>query len=412
MDKLLKWNIRKRLSLMMVTLFTLSILSSLVFTVPMAGASSEWESKYAKKEVKNPQECISCQNENIEPSLQREISPAIISQLEFSLKDHLKRDAELKHYKIIAQTIKPVSQKLYNRKAEVIFLVEKTYLLDYPKPEDVPILKAQISYLTENKERLSSKALAAAKKQIEELKGELQEQISTPQSYTDSLKVTLEVDEHEIAIPGSAVVYGELPSGEWKPLKDFNYIPSDQEIEKGAAEGLQQTIALAEASDKVEILYTYDRIKARDYALQYTSNPTFNNCTGCNSNSTNCDQDKTKYNNQYQCWCCGDCANYVSQAQKDGGMTTTSTWQPYTHAWIRVFEQEQYMKNTTGRWVSTNYQNCVAGYPIVVPSGDGHLVMVTLNNGSEIRFSAHTNDKKDRPWYWPSGARYYMIVNV
>lgn len=49
---------------------------------------------------------------------------------------------------------------------------------------------------------------------------------------------------------------------------------------------------------------------------------------------------------------------------------------------------------------------------IVDLSDDGYFVMVTLNNGSEIRFSAHTNDRKDRPWYWPSGARYYKIVNV
>jgi len=118
----------------------------------------------------------------------------------------------------------------------------------------------------------------------------------------------------------------------------------------------------------------YDRIAARDYAYKYWSsyNPAYTNY---------------RYDG-------GDCANFVSQCIHAGGIPTDSTWKADSVSWIRASAVPTYMMNK-GCATKTSYTNATAGSFAYTTAGQGHIVLVTINDGAKIAYTAHTTDRKD-----------------
>lgn len=130
--------------------------------------------------------------------------------------------------------IRLVSEKLEGATAEVVFDVERIHLLNYERPELVPVLKARIAFLKQNETGLSPAQLHAVRKEIEIWKHDLAEYISTPQYCFDRLKLTGEVSNGSI-IPGSVRIYREGPLGDYEPAR-LEDIPTPQQVEKESVE--------------------------------------------------------------------------------------------------------------------------------------------------------------------------------
>ena len=118
----------------------------------------------------------------------------------------------------------------------------------------------------------------------------------------------------------------------------------------------------------------YDRIAARDYAYKYWSsyNPAYIS---------------HKDNG-------GDCANFVSQCIHAGGIPTDSTWKADSVSWIRASAVPTCMMNK-GYATKTSYTNATASSFAYTTAGQGHVVLVMINDGAKIAYMAHTTDRKD-----------------
>lgn len=125
---------------------------------------------------------------------------------------------------------------------------------------------------------------------------------------------------------------------------------------------------------KINNYNSYNRIAARDYAYKYWSsyNPAYTSYKGNG----------------------GDCANFVSQCLHAGGIPTDATWKADSVSWIRASAVPSYMVNK-GYATKTSYTNATAGSFAYTSSGAGHAVLVTINDGAKIAYTAHTTDRKD-----------------
>ena len=125
---------------------------------------------------------------------------------------------------------------------------------------------------------------------------------------------------------------------------------------------------------KINNYNSYNRIAARDYAYKYWSsyNPAYTSYKGNG----------------------GDCANFVSQCLHAGGIPTDATWKADSVSWIRASAVPSYMMNK-GYATKTSYTNATAGSFAYTSSGAGHAVLVTINDGAKIAYTAHTTDRKD-----------------
>ena len=130
----------------------------------------------------------------------------------------------------------------------------------------------------------------------------------------------------------------------------------------------------------------YNRIAARDYAYRYYKN----------------------YNSAYTKYS-SDCANFVSQCLYAGGVPTSSEWRKDTTTWIRVKELRPYMVNN-GYATRESYTNATAG-SFATTTSEGHAVLITLNDGAKVAYTAHTRDVKNQVISTYGNFKYYVIKN-
>lgn len=146
--------------------------------------------------------------------------------------------------------------------------------------------------------------------------------------------------------------------------------------------------------------FVYYRVNARDYANRYTSNAAEVTCTNsdCENVGGRIRRAVGFYNNnEYTNHCCNDCANYVSQAMKAGGVPADSMWTPSDRAWYNCVSMITHFTLRKGYWTETTYANCNAGGIIMLRNSNGtatHAMMNVHNDGLVTKYSAHTNDRK------------------
>lgn len=143
--------------------------------------------------------------------------------------------------------------------------------------------------------------------------------------------------------------------------------------------------------------FYYNRSAAKNYINTYTSN-TSKLCPGSNS-ADQVFQDTSKYNTNYkylwQVTGCNDCADYVSQALRQGGFPTDSTWYPQiqSYAWNVTDGLLSYL-NSLGALQSYSCTSLQVG-DIAFTSSMSHVVMIGGVN--PLRFSGHTRDRQLYP---------------
>lgn len=79
----------------------------------------------------------------------------------------------------------------------------------------------------------------------------------------------------------------------------------------------------------------------------------------------------------------GDCTNFVSQILHAGGLSTNSTWTPYTAAWINANSFKNYVKNNLGATKLASGWRKVAHY-----NSSGIWYYAYVNNSANIPSTA------------------------
>ena len=199
------------------------------------------------------------------------------------------------------------------------------------------------------------------------------EYIGETSDFTYHIKVSAPVAEPDsITLTGLDEFDNDVNINEYE-LRSYD------EIYRNGAEDAQAAvqsmmISPAWVATKINNYNSYNRIAARDYAYKYWSsyNPAYTSYKGNG----------------------GDCANFVSQCIHAGGIPTDATWKADSVSWIRASAVPSYMVNK-GYATKTSYTNATAGSFAYTSSGAGHIVLVSINDGAKIAYTAHTTDRKD-----------------
>ena len=199
------------------------------------------------------------------------------------------------------------------------------------------------------------------------------EYIGETSDFTYHIKVSAPVAEPDnITLTGLDEFDNDVNINEYE-LRSYD------EIYRNGAEDAQAAvqsmmISPAWVATKINNYNSYNRIAARDYAYKYWSsyNPAYTSYKGNG----------------------GDCANFVSQCLHAGGIPTDATWKADSVSWIRASAVPSYMVNK-GYATKTSYTNATAGSFAYTSSGAGHIVLVSINDGAKIAYTAHTTDRKD-----------------
>ena len=199
------------------------------------------------------------------------------------------------------------------------------------------------------------------------------EYIGETSDFTYHIKVSAPVAEPDnITLTGLDEFDNDVNINEYE-LRSYD------DIYRNGAEDAQAAVqsmmvSPAWVATKINNYNSYNRIAARDYAYKYWSsyNPAYTSYKGNG----------------------GDCANFVSQCIHAGGIPTDATWKADSVSWIRASAVPSYMMNK-GYATKTSYTNATAGSFAYTSSGAGHAVLVTINDGAKIAYTAHTTDRKD-----------------
>ncbi len=136
-----------------------------------------------------------------------------------------------------------------------------------------------------------------------------------------------------------------------------------------------------------------NRSYAINYAKTYTSNPSI--CSYCGSSTCDGMQNTSYWNlSTYPTYANhNDCASYVSQALKAGGHSTDSSWYFWSNPWKQVQTLITYL-TVSYKITSTTFGSCYSG-DIAYANDYSHIIMITGKDGTTIKFSAHTHDRKN-----------------
>lgn len=203
------------------------------------------------------------------------------------------------------------------------------------------------------------------------------------------------------------------------PLSDYFPASSAQMYENGCAHAREiaaSAVSVAAEINKLKELYY--RVDARNYANRYTSNATIY------YGGSKVPMNPAYYNPSYNYFIGEDCANYVSQAIRHGGIYLSSTWQPGQYAWHNVGGLYDYFVKNSNYAIEASYETCVAGGFIIFVSGAGsqyHVVMCVLNDTVNHAYSGHTSDVLRKAYTdslgydsddYGSHAEYFNFINT
>lgn len=179
-------------------------------------------------------------------------------------------------------------------------------------------------------------------------------------------------------------------------VSQFDIPTANEMFEQGyaGAKAMLASVETVRATPEISNWDDYDRIAARDYAYKWWG------------------PDESDYNPDYTNWNSGggDCANFVSQCIYAGGVPTSNEWKKDSSAWISTSKLASYMTNN-GYATKESYTVTTAGNFATKP---GHSVLVTINNGVDICFTAHNNNRLDAAFSkteLTSTYTFYVIKN-
>lgn len=133
---------------------------------------------------------------------------------------------------------------------------------------------------------------------------------------------------------------------------------------------------------------SYEKVKAVEYAEKYALN----------------------YNKEYENFDenGGDCTNFVSQVVNYAGISTSSTWKPYSNSWVRVKELRDYLiyNNLAYETTTLNHNciGCIVQFFSPIKHTWSHSAIITYIVGNTCLYCCHSYDKLNYPlsYVYPS----------
>jgi len=176
----------------------------------------------------------------------------------------------------------------------------------------------------------------------------------------------------------------------------------------------------------------YNRYWAVSYVDYYTTEATWNQYIYCRRGDGTIEISRytniNKWNNSqfplpkwsdgiYRELACYNCADYVSQSMYNGGMWTDDYWNPSTRLtgapdgkwyWTYVPHLKWWFWAVRGDWYGATYDNTQWGDVIIWPN-DAHIAMIDYSSNSIKKFAAHTNDRKQHPYYSSDPCLHFIV---
>ncbi|MGB9794932.1 hypothetical protein [Caldisericum exile] len=395
----------------------------------------------------------------------------IINALSETVRDwyYQQRSKTFKNVVVNVSLMSELPHSVENGKAEAVFAVNAKMIptVTIEEVEKSPFLGGMRRYLKENKKNLSNAQIKTAELKIKDWHNELTEPIGKPTEENVVLKIVCEVTSTGSIKNDTVKIFYDV-SGQGTPIwKDAtNLFPStalSPKEEEGMGyeevKNLLEKLYPANSSSK-EVSPTayyenwYVRNNAKIYADGHTSEyPTDPNVTNwtikcwrydsqtgqwAREVSNGAMKDRNGYSiwnmsqyslspvtiqgeTRYETLACNNCADFVSQAMYHGGMLADGKWSPLYRKtavggkwyWTYVPHLLDYMRNTRGDWVDSNYNSTQNG-DVIVWTDQSHIAMIDYNlyqNGTYTKkYAAHTTDSKQH-YYSPAAGYWHYKVS-
>lgn len=309
-------------------------------------------------------------------------------------------DAYSEYYEVGNFTSKIASTNVMDNKAEIEIMVNFEKVLKASNVSELPFIQGMTASVR-NLERARSTDTPISKYILNEQIIAISEYIGEIQEENAIFKVSSNILNDTLSNP-ILEVYGV---DDFIPAEYFIPQSSDELYAEGISDLEKNVISTKEAmavvypdldvnrisESQINMLQNtraikYDRLAARNYANQYTSE--------C-GNSFN-----TDYWNKNYAWHTEnggvDCANYVSQAIFAGGIPTDTTWKPESLAWVNTGKNNSgglapYMTGK-GYFKTATRSTCAAG-GFISHTDFSHVIFVVANDTVTMQFSSHTADR-------------------
>gem|GEM_PF-4511425 len=256
----------------------------------------------------------------------------------------------------------------------------------------------------------------------------LQNYIAYPHPINEELRATAKLSSSGTVIPGSVTVYelADAQGGWVAAAADLANFPTPAQQEANGQEAAREMLRSAATIDSsgVSPNYAYQNEWNASAALSYAEGHTGNNPSGnppyCSSdlsviqNPLPYAQGGNNYNTSTYPYVpqCNDCADFVSQVMHAGGIPYdyTNDWYPVTGTpttpnWYVVQSLYTYMTQTADYWYAATSATVLPSGVAVEPNY-GHTMIVDYNDGGQLEFDAHTNDRLE--WGFGHGTDGYL----
>lgn len=181
--------------------------------------------------------------------------------------------------------------------------------------------------------------------------------------------------------------------------EESSVLTGAEEVAASAADSdMEENISLYAAAPNYDA--DFDPVKAAIYANTWVTKEDLEG-----------GKDPSLYNPAYKNFASsgGDCANYVSQCLYAGGMDRTSSWQPYSYAWINCHGMYGVF-NSRGKTLSSFTEADVWPGTILLYSGYSHVtICVGHNSAGTPVINGHTSDRYRVPWNYSKEKLIYII---
>lgn len=334
------------------------------------------------------------------------------------------------YYKDIGVSLTPKDVTIKDGIATAVFDAAIDLTLKAERVEDLPFVKGMLECL-DSKRSIATKAqIDESNRLVEDWRLELKDYIGKPEPTAHgTYKIVANLANDGTVTKDTVKLYIDAPSSTSTNEGDVFYpvpLPMLETSEKEEENGrnlIEEAFKKMTVDSGTALTYSYTRTDARDYANTWTSEVPRTEQYCCShggiGGACDCWQDISKWNSgaypYYPNSFCQDCADYVSQALRKGGIPIDpGQWDrnndsngQYPWAWTYAPALKSYMVNH-GHWTPSNFTNANAGCVIQMTDG-GHTVLIVLNDTHTRQYSAHTTDSRQHPYYSSNGWYYYTV---
>lgn len=264
-----------------------------------------------------------------------------------------------------------------------------THELKADSPAELPYVQGIMRGMSTER---SAEALAVFNPMLQEFESHINEDTRMNLYFA----VSANVDGTNTVTTGDVQLFALDSMDNKVDVSQFDIPSANEMFEQGyaGAKAMLASVGTTRATPEISNWDKYDRVAARDYAYKWWG------------------PNESDYNPDYTNWNSGggDCANFVSQCICAGGVPTSNEWKKDSSAWISTSKLASYMTNN-GYATKESYTVTNAGNFATKP---GHSVLVTINNGLDICYTAHNKNKLDAPFTkteLASTYTFYVIKN-